>query len=102
MADFYPVAFEDVKACYSSNDCGSFKVSMPLRHCVFAFWFAATGDLLSSQEDRTMLMTCLIHCADISNPLLPERRNVQWASLVIQEFNAQVSCYHGACSIFRK
>ncbi|CDJ29857.1 3', 5'-cyclic nucleotide phosphodiesterase domain-containing protein, putative [Eimeria mitis] len=49
-----------------------------------------TGDFLNSDEDRALLTTCLIHCADISNPLLPERRNVQWASLIIQEFNAQV------------
>ncbi|OEH79713.1 3 5 -cyclic nucleotide phosphodiesterase domain-containing protein [Cyclospora cayetanensis] len=49
-----------------------------------------TGDSLNSEEDHALLTTCLIHCADISNPLLPERRNVQWASLIIQEFNAQV------------
>ncbi|CDI85661.1 3', 5'-cyclic nucleotide phosphodiesterase domain-containing protein, putative [Eimeria praecox] len=50
----------------------------------------STGEFLNSDEDHTLLVTCLIHCADISNPLLPERRNVQWASLIIQEFNAQV------------
>ncbi|CDJ47284.1 3', 5'-cyclic nucleotide phosphodiesterase domain-containing protein, putative [Eimeria brunetti] len=49
-----------------------------------------TGDFLNNDEDHAFLVTCLIHCADISNPLLPERRNVQWASLIIQEFNAQV------------
>ncbi|CDJ43320.1 3', 5'-cyclic nucleotide phosphodiesterase domain-containing protein, putative [Eimeria tenella] len=49
-----------------------------------------TGAFLNSDEDHTLLATCLIHCADISNPLLPERRNMQWASLIIQEFNAQV------------
>ncbi|KAL8272310.1 hypothetical protein Esti_003764 [Eimeria stiedai] len=49
-----------------------------------------TGESFRTDEDRTLLMNCLIHCADISNPLLPERRNVQWASLIVQEFNAQV------------
>ncbi|KAL8436582.1 hypothetical protein ACSSS7_001614 [Eimeria intestinalis] len=48
-----------------------------------------TGEIFRSDEDRTLLMNCLIHCADISNPLLPDRRNVQWASLIVQEFNAQ-------------
>ncbi|KAL8445500.1 hypothetical protein Emed_005581 [Eimeria media] len=48
------------------------------------------ADSFRTDEDRTLLMNCLIHCADISNPLLPERRNVQWASLIVQEFNAQV------------
>ncbi|KFG59402.1 3'5'-cyclic nucleotide phosphodiesterase domain-containing protein, partial [Toxoplasma gondii RUB] len=45
---------------------------------------------LEGEDDRNLLVTCLIHCADICNPVMSEGRNVQWASLVTQEFNAQV------------
>lgn len=37
-----------------------------------------------------MLLASLIHCADVSNPLLPHGANRRWASLIVQEFNAQV------------
>ncbi|PFH38794.1 hypothetical protein BESB_011360 [Besnoitia besnoiti] len=47
-------------------------------------------DELEGEDDRNLLVTCLIHCADICNPVMNGGRNVQWASLVTQEFNAQV------------
>ncbi|PHJ22547.1 3 5 -cyclic nucleotide phosphodiesterase domain-containing protein [Cystoisospora suis] len=45
---------------------------------------------LGGEDDRSLLVTCLIHCADICNPVMSGGRNIQWASLVTQEFNAQV------------
>ncbi|KAL8436084.1 hypothetical protein Efla_002074 [Eimeria flavescens] len=89
---FYP-AFTDIRrvliTCILSTDMELYRhhhEAMKTR----AQMKCTTGESLSSDEDRKLLMTCLIHCADISNPLLPERRNVQWASLIVQEFNAQV------------
>ncbi|KEP64479.1 UNVERIFIED_CONTAM: 3'5'-cyclic nucleotide phosphodiesterase domain-containing protein [Hammondia hammondi] len=58
---------------------------------------------LEGEDDRNLLVTCLIHCADICNPVMSEGRNVQWASLVTQEFNAQVDLerrYGLAVSVF--
>ncbi|CBZ49508.1 putative 3', 5'-cyclic nucleotide phosphodiesterase domain-containing protein [Neospora caninum Liverpool] len=55
-------------------------------------WIAKPADReeLEGEDDRNLLVTCLIHCADICNPVMSEGRNIQWASLVTQEFNAQV------------
>ncbi|KAF8819613.1 3'5'-cyclic nucleotide phosphodiesterase domain-containing protein [Cardiosporidium cionae] len=41
-------------------------------------------------EDRRFLTEILIHCADISNPVMNSGLNVKWASLITQEFNCQV------------
>lgn len=54
--------------------------------------FSRTGEReeLGGEDDRSLLVTCLIHCADICNPVMGGGKNIQWASLVTQEFNAQV------------
>lgn len=51
---------------------------------------AVRAGAAASDEERSVLLASLIHCADVSNPLLPHGMNVRWASLIVQEFNAQV------------
>jgi GAF domain-containing protein len=45
----------------------------------------------SSEEDRQLVMNTIVHGADLSNPMLPMPISGTWATLVLQEFNAQAA-----------
>ena len=44
---------------------------------------------VATVEDRALLVSFLLHCADLSNPLAPPAKSRHVADLVSTEFNAQ-------------
>jgi len=55
------------------------------------FHFEAAGDVATSVADQLLLSRILIHAADLSTPVRTFEACKNWASLIAQEFNAQVS-----------
>jgi cAMP-specific phosphodiesterase 4 len=47
------------------------------------------SSVFSTQEERTLLLCCILHCADISNPARPAEIAAKWSTRVLAEFFAQ-------------
>jgi cAMP-specific phosphodiesterase 4 len=47
------------------------------------------SSVFSTQEERTLLLCCILHCADISNPARPAEVAAKWSTRVLTEFFAQ-------------
>jgi len=47
------------------------------------------GKELVDDEDRLLIMCCLVKCADLSNEIRPTKIAQKWAMMVMQEFFAQ-------------
>ncbi len=45
--------------------------------------------VFATQEERTILLCCILHCADISNPARPAEIAAKWSTRVLTEFFAQ-------------
>lgn len=50
----------------------------------------------ASLEDRQLLVSFLLHCADLNNPLSPPEQSLRVASLVSAEFNRQAELERAA------
>jgi len=48
------------------------------------------GDLKAKDPERLLVLTLILHTADLYNPIKPHSVNHKWASLLQKEFNGQV------------
>ena len=54
-----------------------------------------TGVEVFSVDDAELIVEFALHCADISNPVLPHPYNTYWATLMTSEFHRQVNVERG-------
>lgn len=58
------------------------------------------GDLKEKDAERLLVLTLILHTADLYNPIKPYSTAYKWAALLQKEFNAQVRCKEGGGESF--